>query len=123
MEHLKNYESVVNEEKAVNTSTSISDYEFTYKGLDFMVSFDVTGKVQYEPSEKEEGHGFHEVGGGMMVEEIQISNMDLKVSLFDKYVSVSDPEIEEEIKSFLVTDNASIKNIEEDLIEAYADSE
>lgn len=124
MEHLKEYESVVNEGQDINASASVSDYEFSYKGLDFMVSFDAEGEVSYEAPEKEEGHGFHEVGGGMMVNNITISNMDLKVGIFDKYASVSpDQEIMKEIENFLITDKDSLENIEEELIEAYADSE
>jgi hypothetical protein len=123
MRHLKEYESVMNEAQGSNASASIVDYEFTYKGLDLMASFDVEGRVYYEAPQREEGHGFHDVGGGMMVEDVEIDNLILSVSLFDKYVKVSDPAVEDEIKKFLLVDKDSIETIEEELIENYADSE
>jgi hypothetical protein len=121
MRHLKNYDSDINESQDSTVSIDIADLEFSYKGLDFMVSFEASGNVEYEAPQEEEGHGMHRVGGGYSVEDILISNLEISVGVLDKYVSIyEDPEIEEEISNFLLTNKETSERIQEDLIEAHS---
>jgi hypothetical protein len=123
MKHLKEYEYQMSEAQGPSVSTVIEDIEFTYKGLDFMVTFQASGNVNYEQPAEEEGHGMHKIGGGWQVDDITISDLDISVSVFDRYVSIyGDSEIEEEISNFLLADKAISERIQEDLIEANANS-
>lgn len=120
MRHLREYESQMSEAQDSSVSTVIEDLEFTYKGLDFMVTFEASGNVEYEAPAEEEGHGMHKVGGGWEVEDIMISDLKISVGVLDKYVSINeDPEIEEEIINFLLADKVTSAKIQEDLIEAH----
>jgi hypothetical protein len=112
----------MNEARDSTVSTVIEDLEFTYKGLDFMVSFEASGNVEYEAPTDEEGHGFHKIGGGWQVEDIMISNIKISVSILDKYVSIyEDSEVEEEIINFLLADKVISNKIQQDLLDAHGD--
>lgn len=124
MKHLREYDNQIFEASTSQPSVTISDLEFTYKGQDFMVSFDASANLEYQQPQKEEGHGFHEVGGGYSVEDIIISNLEISVSVLDKYVSIyEDPEIEEEITNFMLTDKDLVSEIEEKLVESLSEME
>jgi hypothetical protein len=121
MRHLKNYDVQINEAQDSTASAVIEELEFTYKGKEFIVSFEASGNIDYEQPQEEEGHGFHRVGGGYQVEDIIISNLEIGVDVLGKYAYIKpDSEIEEEITSFLLANKETSERIKEDLIEAHS---
>lgn len=83
---------------------TVEDFEFTMDGRDYICTAEVEGETEYTPSQREEGHGFHELGDFYGISGFNIANLQLAVAQGDEYVETSDPaEIDSAIE-FLQTD-------------------
>ena len=52
----------VNESRHGGSQTiTLTDFEFTMDGRDYICTAEVEGETEYTPSQREEGHGFHEL--------------------------------------------------------------
>jgi hypothetical protein len=100
MRHIKEF-GKLNEGMTKNTMVDFEGEEFNYKGFNFIVDFQAEGRTYYEAPEREEGHGFHDIGGGVMVEDIEISINNLEVDVLDTYIEVKDPSVMEIIERYL----------------------
>ena len=99
MRHLKEFGKL--NESVTNTMVDFESEEFNYKGFNFIVDFQAEGRTYYEAPDREEGHGFHDVGGGVMVEDIVISINDLQVDVLDTYIPVTDKSVMGIIERYL----------------------
>lgn len=99
MKHLKYFGKL--NESATNTMVDFKEEEFNYKGFNFIVDFQAEGRTYYEAPEREEGHGFHNIGGGVMVDDIVISINNLEVDVLDTYIEVKDPSVMGIIERYL----------------------
>jgi hypothetical protein len=88
MKHLKQFGKL--NESVTNTMVDFEGEEFSYKGFNFIVDFQAEGRTYYEAPAREEGHGFHDIGGGVMVEDVVISINNLDVDVLDTYIQVKD---------------------------------
>lgn len=99
MRHLKEFGKL--NESVSNTMVDFEAHEFNYKGFNFIVDFQAEGTTYYEAPSREEGHGFHDVGGGVIVEDIVISINDLQVDVLDTYIPVTDKSVMGIIEGYL----------------------
>ena len=100
MRHIKEFEKL-NESTTKNTMVDLEDEEFSYEGFNFIADFQAEGRTYYEAPSKEEGHGFHNIGGGVTVEDIEISINNLEVEVLDTYIQVKDPGVVGIIEKYL----------------------
>jgi len=104
MRHLKEF-GKLNEGMARNTMVDFEGEEFNLKGFNFIVDFQAEGTTYFEAPEKEEGHGFHDVGGGVIVEDIGITINNLEVDVLDPYIPVKDPSVMGVIERYLANED------------------
>jgi hypothetical protein len=100
MRHIKEF-GKLNEGMTKNTMVDFEGEEFNYKGFNFIVDFQAEGRTYYEAPAREEGHGFHDIGGGVIVEDIEISINNLEVDVLDTYIEVKDPSVMGIIERYL----------------------
>jgi hypothetical protein len=97
----------VNESRHGGTQTiTITDFEFTMNGTDYICTAEVEGESEYTPSHREEGHGYHELGDFYGISNFTIVNLELAVAEGDEYVETSNPSEIEAAIAFLEKDRA-----------------
>lgn len=85
-----NFGQFINESRNGEQLITVEDFEFTMDGRDYICTAEVEGKTEYTPSQREEGHGFHELGDFYGISDFTIVNLQLAVAEADEYVETND---------------------------------
>ena len=120
MKHLKEFGKL--NEGVANAMVSFTDNEFTYEGFEFIASFEAEANTYYEAPTREEGHGYHDIGGGVNVEDVNVTVSELGVNVLDTYIDVKDQTVIDKIEKYLadqqfVSDSLAEEIPEEDYTE------
>jgi len=105
----------VNESRHGGSQTiTLTDFEFTMDGRDYICTAEVEGETEYTPSQREEGHGFHELGDFYGISDFTIVDLQLAVAEGDEYVETNDiAEITAAVE-FLQKDTAFTRAVQEE---------
>ena len=105
----------VNESRHGGSQTiTLTDFEFTMDGRDYICTAEVEGETEYTPSQREEGHGFHELGDFYGISDFTIVDLQLAVAEGDEYVETNDiAEITAAVE-FLQRDTAFTRAVQEE---------
>jgi len=93
---------------------TLTDFEFTMDGRDYICTAEVEGETEYTPSQREEGHGFHELGDFYGISDFTIVDIDLAVAEGDEYVETNDQAEIDAAVEFLQTDTAFTRAVQEE---------
>jgi hypothetical protein len=105
----------VNESRHGGSQTiTLTDFEFTMDGRDYICTAEVEGETEYTPSQREEGHGFHELGDFYGISDFTIVDLQLAVAEGGEYVETNDiAEITAAVE-FLQRDTAFTRAVQEE---------
>lgn len=104
----------LNESHSDGVSTvRVDDFEFTMGGKDYICSADVAVTSEYTPSQREEGHGFHELGDYHSIEDFKIVGLELAVAMEDDYIETNNPADIKDAIMFLEQDDAFMSAVED----------
>jgi hypothetical protein len=93
---------------------TITDFEFTMDGRDYICTAEVEGETEYTPSQREEGHGFHELGDFYGISDFTIVDIQLAVAEGDEYVETSDQAEIDAAIDFLQKDTDFTRAVQEE---------
>ena len=95
-------------------SITIEDFEFTMDGRDYICTAEVEGETEYTPSQREEGHGHHELGDFYGISDFTIVDIQLAVAEGGEYVETNDQAEIDAAVNFLQTDREFTQKVAEE---------